>query len=139
MDREFKFRVWFREQKKFKYGDFQMFSSFSFPLNWCEVQQFTGLKDKTGRDIYEGDIVEGFNSRMRYEVVFDEYQESHAQYVGFKLKCYDKENNNKPFLSSFGDQIKQKLLKQDCKLVVIGNIFENSELLAWTISSNTNA
>jgi len=82
--------------------------------NEFELMQFTGLKDKNGVDIYEGDIIEKFietgNGELRkiYEVVFD--------YDGFCLK------NEETY--AFGFSKNGNLNKEK----IIGNIFENPEL-----------
>ncbi len=85
-----------------------------YDINNVNLMQYTGIKDKNGVEIYEGDIVKlsRFNNWLN-EVVFDEENAS------FKLISVDKQ-----FASSYFSNFEDK-----SKLVVVGNIYENPELL----------
>ena len=72
--------------------------------------QYTGLKDKKGVEIYEGDVVKTKNSR--YKVIFDKCCFWGVDELG-KYPIY---------------QIFHYVL-DDEKFEVIGNIYENKELL----------
>ena len=82
------------------------------PFEQIELMQYTGLKDKNGKEIYESDIVkaEAFSPNL-YQIVF--LDGSFVAFTPFatviEITC---------FYSSTG-----------CELEVIGNIYENPELL----------
>jgi uncharacterized phage protein (TIGR01671 family) len=84
MNREIKFRIWDNRQKSFIINDnsihfdlwdwaTQMSDCLIYPIDHVIFQQFTGLKDKSGKEIYDGDIVkiwhDSYTNRIRdYEL-----------------------------------------------------------------------
>ena len=118
--RELKFRVWSEEDKEYR-TDCDVFRLFHGKTG-CPatiyndegdkfiIEQYTGLKDKNGEPIYEGDIV-GFKWTKRLYVVT--YRLYDASYV--------LENDE------WEEIIHLSLDKDDFE--VVGNIHENPELL----------
>jgi len=59
--REIKFRAWDRNNKYMAYQgtpDIETLESFIFHFGDCILMQYTGLKDKNGVEIYEGDVLQ---------------------------------------------------------------------------------
>jgi uncharacterized phage protein (TIGR01671 family) len=93
------------------------------------VGQFTGLKDKNGKEIYEGDIVRLFHGHPSwltdpFRVVF--------QNSAFALKKEDKSGST-AFATYLHDCVTNGIIKNDddesALFEVIGNIYENPELI----------
>lgn len=87
------------------------------PLNEIELLQFTGLKDKNGKEIYEGDIIQF--SHMDIEkpqpvlpVVWDE--------IACGFVCRNSETSRGVDMASHYDTISGE---------IIGDIYQNPELL----------
>lgn len=89
---------------------------YNFPL-----MRYTGLKDKIGKEIYEGDIIIDNIGDRKWEVKWHD--------GGFTYQHYA---TKKHFDGRIGPVITrcQKYLMEMCE--VIGNIYENPELLKQT-------
>jgi uncharacterized phage protein (TIGR01671 family) len=123
--REFKFRCWHYSTEEFSYVNFDTgfmgcFVGSSHVEGRNQYQQFTGLKDKDGKDVYEGDILDDISYDQRYVITWSEN-------FGFLYPriAHWQENKitNDEILSlvKYNEHIKHGY--------VIGNIFQNQELL----------
>ncbi len=86
------------------------------------IMQYAGLKDKNGIEIYEGDIIPfHFDENVKGIVKFGEY----------KNPCDDKFSKHQGFYVEFinRDSLRKDLGYWATVSKVIGNIYENSELL----------
>jgi len=121
--REIKFRAWIKELNEIREVEYINFwkKMISFPNKFCkeyylnsdfdeiELMQYTGLKDKNNKEIYEGDIVTLHNGK--YKVIFN------TEEARFVLRN-DKFEMNIPFTNNNNERME-----------VLGNVYENLELL----------
>ncbi|PWX24643.1 YopX family protein [Clostridium perfringens] len=123
MNRDIKFRVWSEKNKKmleiqkhsFKTGK-SMPYGYNIAYDFGELMQYTGLKDENEKEIYEGDIL-SIKIYSRDKVIVEG-----KTVVEFKDGCFGVIwGHDKAFLSL------NSFFK--AKFEVIGNIYENPELL----------
>ena len=111
MEREIKFKVWSEESKNWAEQPYVECNLFRLHP-WEKLVQFTGLKDKNGKEIYEGDLIKCSYCKEEYgEVVFVKNS------ARFDIKWSDKDcgNSRHTDLGVWGE--------------LSGNIYENKDLL----------
>lgn len=137
--RTIKFRAWDKAKKKMVYSSDELYGfeiyldgSFSVSeddgikglMHWVyrkpadfELMQFTGLLDKNGKEIYEGDVVKGWegDDMHDFDACIVKYEED-----GFGI--YD-EKQKWPYVASLIEIVNNRSLE------IIGNIYENPSLL----------
>ena len=110
--REIKFRAWDKINKRMiiaMNNETICMSVFTGDrINEYNAMQYTGLKDKNDVEIYEGDIV-NLGTKNNFEVVYD-------------LSSFSLRKNN-------GILCLLEIPYRNGDIVVIGNIYENPELL----------
>jgi len=86
-------------------------------FNDIELMQYTGLKDKNGKEIYEGDIV---NCNSKDNDILEDFNKLVAEVI-FDIGAFSvnfRDDYKPPLFDFFKENIE-----------VIGNIYENKELL----------
>ena len=136
MNRKIKFRAWVTENQMIEHNsiDFNDFLHKTDLLgninhSYCGdvfiLMQFTGLHDKNGKEIYEGDILEYVRldgSKIFYKVFYKK--------GGLVINIHqdDFKKDNPLFYEPIADMQTSGFIEQNC--TIIGNIYENPELLS---------
>lgn len=128
--RELKFRVWDKRNKSWdKYlllnttgkivvvdDDYGAQANTADNQENYVIQQYTGLKDKNGKEIHEGDIVDAIHFVFDFKYKDNERPENYSGTIRWHHSYW-----------VIGDY--KLFVMEDDSLNVIGNIFENPELL----------
>ena len=133
MQREIKFRVWDKLRKTMcSHEDINIWDRFmkdDMINQYAPLMQYTGLKDKNGKEIYEGDIIKFSNhvDEVYEEIGVVDFDLSEC---GYKATYKTREFNN--IMGYYGRTNCIYLINNkeyECEYEVIGNIYENPELL----------
>lgn len=122
MPREIKFRSWVKGESKMIYDFDELPNNALSETDEYILMQYTGLKDKNGKEIYEGDILESKYGGIG--VV--KYHKNWGAFYYSMVTGTDEYRQIVPMMSSdpFSgfDAVKKQYEK-------VGNIYENPELL----------
>ena len=123
MSREYKFRIYSFISKYFIYFDVYEGVPQGIAGGVSEPQQYTGLNDINGKEVYDGDLVELHTAANDHAI---DVKDNHC---GLYEIYWDRKYKLKEIKSNWFF----KVIDNDCAsfniMKVVGNVFENPELL----------